>query len=78
MTKILYIPNGEYLKFFSDCYITDISKVNWYKGRSPEEILKDIINDLNGSGNKYNEWRILNNIGNSIVTKSEFEIIYDN
>jgi len=73
MTKILYIPNGEYLKFFNfgspEMFYINMEDIN-------ETELIDMVKRLNTS-EMYSYWKEVNNLKTDVFFLSEFELIYD-
>lgn len=82
MTKILYIPNGEYLKFFSgrgwEATITDLEEVGEFDDSFlPPFTLDNILIYLNNTSEVCREWYDINLLENDhIFFEAELEIVY--
>lgn len=76
MTKLLYIPTGEYITFYgNDGELTNIiEKLNKheYIGFTHNNIIKSIISISNNGSSLYERNKI-----KIPVVKEEFEVIYD-
>jgi len=79
MTKILYIPNGEYIRFFNGSFTTTFSKLeNLLENELANHEFETILKYLNDQEDVCEEWYEENNIEHlHIFLASEIEVIYD-
>lgn len=77
MTKILYIPTGEFINNSLDdtTYTIEFSQFDSAE-KLPENYIKNIVFELNNNEDMYTSWKEINQIVLP-VSEAEFEVIYD-
>ena len=78
MTKLLYIPNGVYLRFYSDNFASDRLEDSLFNipnacYHTPEEIIQHILENAGSV-----DWLELHGLeATHVFSREELEVIYD-